>query len=109
MKSINNNQKKRESAKLHNESRIDMKCPQDPKEVPDNVQVIKHDDMMEFTAFDTEAMTFTKRFDSILNGKHITLPFDSIPMEAYNSLSEELIRQQARLKFIQHQKTMIIH
>jgi len=106
---MSNNQAKKIAALHHNVNRNDMKCPNPPKDLPANVQMIQHDDIIEFTQFDTEAMTFTKRFDSLCNGKHTTLPFEPVIMESYNELSEELIRAQARMKFIQHCKEMIIH
>jgi len=106
---MSNNQLKKIEAEIHNANRIDMKCPPNPKQLPSGVAMKRHDDMLEFTIFDTENMTFTKRFDTLLNGKHTTLPFEPVTMEAFNETNEAMIEAQARVKFIEKYRSMIIH
>lgn len=107
---MSNNQKKRKAAEEHNANRVDMVCPDYKGELPPNSNIVKHEDMLEFTQFDTEAMTFTKRFDSFLNHRqHSTLKYPPISMEKYGDLTEEMMRLEARAKFAEQCRVMIIH
>jgi hypothetical protein len=107
---MGNNADKRKAALEHNANRVDMASPIMPNEFPPDVRCDDHGDMLEFTRFDTTLMTFTKRFDSIINKtKHHTLHQQNVPMDIYNNMTEQLIRDAARNEFKRISKATLIH
>ena len=104
---MGNNQDKKLEAKLHN-ARHSKKSPKiDPAKF--DGKVVDLEDMLELTAFDLEAMTVSRRYDTIVdNRKHLTVHFPPFPIEEMTDLNDLILRAQARDEFNAQAEEMVL-